>query len=179
MQDTYSGIDVLINNAGIFYKSGSTASDIEQATNILKTNFTGTLNMMKAFMPLVHPHGCIVNVASMMGHLSQLSSQALRDKMSGLSLTESELVGLMKQFIDDVKEGKHLERGWPNYYMFYSASKVAVIALTKIHAREMAATGIKCVWLGSLCYSYSKLVVKTGANLCLPCSLSYHHQFEV
>ena len=155
MQDTYSGIDVLINNAGMAYKSATTASNIEQATNTIKTNFTGTLNMMKAFMPLVRPHGRIVNVASMVGHLSRLSSQALRDKMSSPSLTESELVGLMEQFIDDVKEGKHLERGWAN--TFYSNSKVAVVALTKIHAREMAATGIKCVWLGVLLYIRSTI----------------------
>ena len=154
MQDTYSGIDVLVNNAGMAYKSTTTASNIEQATNTLKTNFTGTLNMMKAFMPLVRPHGRIVNIAAFNGFLSRLSSQALRDKMSSPSLTESELVGLMEQFIDDVKEGKHLERGWAN--TFYSSIEVAIIALTKVLAREMSATGMTCVcvlgeWFVSVC----------------------------
>lgn len=139
MHDNYNGVDILVNNAAIAYKSNSTASELEQATVTLKTNFTATLNMLKAFLPLLRPHGRVVNVASSVGHLSRITNQELSAKLSSPSLTESKLVELMEKFIEDVKEGKHHERGWAN--TFYSNSKVALIALTKIHARDMAASG--------------------------------------
>ena len=43
--EKYGGIDVLVNNAGMLYKSSSTAPFLEQATVTLRTNFTGTLDM--------------------------------------------------------------------------------------------------------------------------------------
>ena len=93
--------------------------------------------MMRAFTPIVKPHGRIVNVASMAGHLSRLASSNLRDKFSSPSLTEAELVGLMEEFISDVKAGKHRGK-WCN--TFYSTSKVGEIALTKVYARELTKT---------------------------------------
>ena len=94
--------------------------------------------MMRAFTPIVKPHGRIVNVASMVGHLSRLASSDLRDKFSSPSLTEAELVGLMEEFISDVKAGKHRGK-WCN--TFYSTSKVGEVALTKVYARELTKTG--------------------------------------
>ena len=85
------------------------------------------------------PHGRIVNVSSMAGTLSRLTNQQLQDKFSSPSLTEKELVSLMEQFIADVREGKHEERGWGK--TFYGVSKVGVTAMTKVFAREMAKSG--------------------------------------
>lgn len=118
---------------GIAYKGNSTAPDIEQATVTTSVNFTGTLNMMRAFTPIVRPHGRIVNVASMTGHLSRLASSDLRSKFSSPSLTESELVALMEEQISDVEQGKHRGK-WCN--TFYSNSKIGEIALTMIYARQ-------------------------------------------
>ncbi len=139
--DTYGGLDILVNNAGMAYKSGTTASNIEQATVTLKTNFTGTLNMLRGIAPIVRPHGRIVNVTSWVGLFSKLSSQALIDKLSSPSLTEEELVALMDRFIEDVREDKHVERGWAN--SFYSNSKVAMNALSNVYARKLASSGIR------------------------------------
>ena len=107
----------------------STAPFLEQATNTVRINFTGTLNITRALLPLVRPHGRIVNVSSMVSKLSQVSSE-LQKKFSDPKLTEGELVALMKQFVDDVTAGSHKEKGWSN--SAYATSKLGVTALTKV-----------------------------------------------
>jgi len=140
VMEKYGGVDVLINNAGIAYKTASTAPDIEQATVTMETNFTGTLNMMRSFFPLMKPHGRIVNVSSsLVGSISRLTSKELQEKFKSLTLTEKELVSLADQFIADVREGKHKERGWGS--TFYGVSKVTVTAMTKVFAREAITSG--------------------------------------
>ena len=52
--------------------------------------------------------------------------------------TEKELVALMEEFVVDVREGKHQEKGWDS---FYGISKVGVTAMTKVFAREVAQSG--------------------------------------
>ena len=123
---------------GIAFKCDSTASDIEQAKTTLSVNFTGTLNMMRAFTPIVKPHGRIVNVAANNGNLSRLASPELRDRFSDPSLTEPELLSLMDEFIGDVEQGRHKGK-WCS--TFYSSSKVGEIAMAMIYAREIAKTG--------------------------------------
>ena len=95
--------------------------------------------MMRAFTPIVKPHGRIVNVAANNGNLSRLASPELRERFSNPSLTESELLSLMDEFISDVEQGKHRGK-WCS--TFYSSSKVGEIAMAMIYAREMAKTGI-------------------------------------
>ena len=55
---------MLVNNAGIAFKKASTASPLEQATATIETNFKGTLNMFRAFAPVMAASGKIVNVSS-------------------------------------------------------------------------------------------------------------------
>ena len=95
--------------------------------------------MMQTFTPIIRAHGRIVNVASLAGHLSRLPSSDLRDKFSSPSLTETELISLMEEFISDVEQGKHRGK-WCN--TFYSTTKIGEIALTMVYAREMAKSGM-------------------------------------
>ena len=40
----------------------------------------------------------------------------------------------MKEFVSSVQDGTHIQKGWPN--TCYGASKVAIIAMTKVMARK-------------------------------------------
>ena len=51
--------------------------------------------------------------------MSRLTSDALRERFRNPELTEAELVLLMRQFLEDVQQGRHL---WCN--TFYALSKV-------------------------------------------------------
>eukprot|EP01052_Picozoa_sp_SAG31_P023194 SAG31_NODE_1896_length_6964_cov_3.399854_2_plen_150_part_00 len=80
----------------------------------------------------------IVMVASMAGHLSQLSP-GRQAQFAAKSLDRATLNRLVQEFTDDVASGKHRQRGWGNSN--YGFSKLAVIAYTKMIAREEETTG--------------------------------------
>ena len=82
----------------------------------------------------------IVNVASMAGYLTQIKSKILRDQFNDPHLTKDKLRALVDQFQADVEAGgtsnpkHHIEQGWGNSN--YGMSKLALIAMTKVWARE-------------------------------------------
>ena len=53
-------------------------------------------------------------------------------------MTKDELYSLVDKFESDVQRGKHLQEGWGNSN--YGLSKLALIAMTKIWAREEGPT---------------------------------------
>ena len=145
---THGGLDVLVNNAGMAYTNDSTAPFSEQASVTVANNFTGTLRISKALFPLIRPHGRIVNVSSRVGQLSILQKH-LQKRFTDPNLTEEALVSLMDQFVKDVQDGHHTERGWPN--TAYGTSKVGMTALTKVYAREAARLGKEDVLVNACC----------------------------
>ena len=148
MNTCHIGVDVLINNAGMAYKMASTAPFIEQATNTVKTNFTGTLNITRALLPLMKPNSRIVMVASRAGNLKKVKPH-LQEQFSSPSLTEPQLISLMDQFVQDVAAGNHEAKGWPTTAC--GVSKLGRIALTKIIAREMTASGKTDILVNACC----------------------------
>ena len=130
-----SGVDVLVNNAGIAFKQTATESFAEQARVAVNTNFTGALNVTKAFLPLVRPHSRIVMMSTRVGRLGIVKPH-LQEKFNSPSLTEAELVDLMEQFVQDAAAGNHRAKGWPN--SAYGTSKVGMTALTKVIARQVS-----------------------------------------
>ena len=71
LENNYKGLDILINNAGVYDRS---KPDIEQAVTNVAINFTGTLNVSHGLFPILQPHSRVVNVASQLGHLNKLGS---------------------------------------------------------------------------------------------------------
>ncbi|NQX46048.1 SDR family oxidoreductase [Paenibacillus tritici] len=70
----YSGLDVLINNAGISLGGGTAPSQLPMSDlrATFETNFFGTLSVTRAMLPLLlqSPAGRIVNMSSGLGSLS-------------------------------------------------------------------------------------------------------------
>ena len=143
VEDEFGALDILVNNAAICFNDPTLygvlkepVSFRDQADITIKTNYFGTLVTTQSFLPLLKKSSSprIINVASAAGRLTILQSQDLVDKFTSETLTIPELSELMEQFVADVQGGTHSERGWPN--TCYGVSKLGIIALTKILARQ-------------------------------------------
>lgn len=135
MEEDYGCLDILVNNAGIAYKGSDPTPFQEQCEPTILTNFFGTLKVAESLLPLVRKStaGRIVNIASMTGHLRILSSEELKGRFLNCKSLD-ELEGLIQNFVDDVKAGTHVEKGWANSN--YGMSKLGVIALTRVMAHR-------------------------------------------
>lgn len=65
-------IDVLINNAGIERHGSIEEMPMSYFQDIMNTNYLGVLRCTKAVLPQMrqHQNGCIINIASVAGHIS-------------------------------------------------------------------------------------------------------------
>lgn len=142
IEDTYGRCDVLINNAAVCFndptlygKVPSTPFD-KQADITIRTNFFGTLALTKSLIPLLEKSDSprIINIASSAGRLSILPSEQRREAFSSDSLKLHDLEEYMRDFVRAAQEGTHQKEGWPN--TGYGVSKVGIISMTKILARQ-------------------------------------------
>jgi carbonyl reductase 1 len=126
-----NGLDILVNNAGISMKG----FDANVARGTLAVNFWGAKNVTDRLLPLIRANGRIVMVSSGMGELSSVSDH-LRERFLDPKLTVQQLGDLVDSFVRDVAAGNHSAKGWPS--SAYRVSKVALNALTRILARDLA-----------------------------------------
>ncbi|XP_028640201.1 carbonyl reductase [NADPH] 1-like [Grammomys surdaster] len=132
----YGGLDVLVNNAGIAYKGIDLTYFHIQREAAMKTNFFGTQAVCTELLPLIKTQGRVVNVSSLISlEALRNCSPELQQKFRSETITEEELVGLMKKFVEDTKKGVHAKEGWPN--SAYGVSKIGVTVLSRIHARKL------------------------------------------
>jgi len=126
------GLDVLVNNAGIALR-GFDASIVRRT---LDTNFYGSMHLTDALLSRLCAGGRIVMVSSRMGQLDCVSA-ALRKRLLEPELTRATLLEMIESFVRGVDRGTHQKDGWPS--SAYRVSKVAMNALTRILARDLAA----------------------------------------
>jgi len=143
MKETYGGIDVLVNNAGIAFKNAATEPFGEQATVTLATNYWANKTACEILFPILKPGARVVNMSSSAGFLGHIGARSgdkekaeeLRRKLSSSSLTVPELDGLMSNFVEAANAGTHESSGWPN--STYVVSKIGWSALSRIQQRQM------------------------------------------
>ncbi|XP_007125432.2 carbonyl reductase [NADPH] 3 [Physeter macrocephalus] len=136
LRKEYGGLNVLVNNAGIAFKIDDPTPFDVQAEMTLKTNFFATRNVCRELLPIVKPHGRVVNVSSLQGSKAlENCSEDLQEKFRCKTLTEEDLVELMKKFVEDTKNEVHEREGWPN--SAYGVSKLGVTVLSRILAQHL------------------------------------------
>ena len=129
-------VDVLVNNAAV----SLSGFDGEIARRTLAVNFFGALHVTDALLDLIPSGGNIVMVSSGYGELSRVGPR-LREVLTDPALTRDQLISLMHSFVGAIERGSHAEAGWPS--SAYAVSKVAMNALVRILAPELAARSIR------------------------------------
>ena len=136
VQEKYNGqLDILVNNAGI----ADMAKSIEVARKIFATNYFGAKLVAERFADLIRENGRIINVASEVGAWTLFDmSKELQEKYQAKDLTKEKLNQLVDEFLSSVETDRSAELGYGTKfpYLIYGASKAALIALTKVEARE-------------------------------------------
>jgi NAD(P)-dependent dehydrogenase (short-subunit alcohol dehydrogenase family) len=138
----YGQLDVLVNNAAICFNDPTLYGKVEhtpfqeQADVTVRTNFFGTLAVIRSMLPLLKasPSPRIVNIASNAGRLAILRSQEKLDAFTAPDLQIDQIEQLMHAFVRDVEGGVHSREGWPN--TCYGVSKCGLIALTRALSRD-------------------------------------------
>ncbi|XP_063058310.1 carbonyl reductase [NADPH] 1-like [Engraulis encrasicolus] len=111
----------------------------EQAEVTMQTNYWGTLAVCKALLPILKPKARVVNVSSFVSKMAlDKCSPELQAKFRNPDITEEELGGLIRDFVQAAQKGDHQAKGWPN--SAYGTSKIGVTVLSRIQARVLSQT---------------------------------------
>ncbi|XP_050226126.1 uncharacterized protein LOC126675516 [Mercurialis annua] len=145
IRQTYGGLDVLVNNAGVNHNLGDDNS-VEFARMVIDINYYGTRNVIKAMIPLMKHSAAgvrIVNVSSRLGRINgrrnRIGDVILREQLSNLESLSEELIDkTLSNFLRQVEDGTWLSGAWPQMFTDYSLSKLAVNALTRLMAKELS-----------------------------------------
>ncbi|CAK1595355.1 unnamed protein product [Parnassius mnemosyne] len=140
IKEKYGGIDILVNNAAIAFKTNSTEPVAVQAAETLRVNYFSVLTTCEILFPILRNGARVVNISSSCGHLSHIPSESLRNRFKDPNLTIPELSDLMNKYIEDAKKGTQAAE-WGN--SSYVVSKVGLTALTMIQQRLLNDKDIK------------------------------------
>ena len=153
----YGGVDILINNASVTYAKDEKVPLFRQAQLSIGTDFTGTLNMCRIFLPHMRPLGRVVIVTN--GYIAQRDDlgEKILQKLNGndgKEVTIHTLISLMNDYMKAVQHGLQANYGWPE-----SPSKIAKIfqcELVKILSRDLKKDGRKNILVNACCPGWTQ-----------------------
>lgn len=138
VKEKYGGIDVLINNAAIAFKTRAPDPVAVQAEQTLFVNYFSLVTTCDILFPILKNGARVVNVSSAAGHLTNIPSEELRKKFLGCK-SVPELSALMQTYVDDAKQGTQAKK-WGN--SSYVVSKVGATGLTFLQQKLLRDKGI-------------------------------------
>ncbi|MBK5213305.1 MAG: SDR family oxidoreductase [Flavobacteriaceae bacterium] len=95
-----SSVDVLVNNAGIERHGSIEEMSMDDFQSVMNTNYLGVLRCTKALLPQMRKNkkGCIINVASVSGHIANSPLGAYAASKFALEAISEALAQEMKPF---------------------------------------------------------------------------------
>ncbi|AZH24817.1 SDR family NAD(P)-dependent oxidoreductase [Haloplanus aerogenes] len=108
--DTYGGLDVMVNNAGVGSETSITEMSLDEWQQVVRIDLDGVMHGMKAALPhLEASNGCIVNTASIYGLVGGKGAAAYSAAKGGV-------VNLTQQVaIDYAEEGVRVNSVCPGF----------------------------------------------------------------
>jgi NAD(P)-dependent dehydrogenase (short-subunit alcohol dehydrogenase family) len=93
-------VDVLVNNAGIERHGSVEELSMEDFKSVMETNYFGVLRCTKSLLPIMrkNQNGCIINVASVSGHISSSPLGAYATSKFALEAVSEALAQEVKPF---------------------------------------------------------------------------------
>lgn len=178
----YGGLDVLVNNAAIAFFDDTGKPLIEVARETIGINYSATSSACDILFPILRSAARVVNMSSSAGMLKRIPSPEIRARLSSPTLTRSDIDELAEQYLQDIENGVHVEKGWPSMLKFdsYVVSKVFLSALTWIQHREFLSDERKDIVINAVHPGYVDtdmtdhkgiLTVEEGAVAAVNCCL--------
>ncbi|KAI9110086.1 hypothetical protein K1719_019127 [Acacia pycnantha] len=183
----FGKLDILVNNAGIAGLHADrnalekgihvdwrkiAKQTYESADATIRANYYGAKQVSEALIPLLELSGSprIVNVSSSLGQLENLPSGWSKGVLSDAeNLTEEKLDEVLKQFLEDFKEGSLETKGWwATDTSVYTISKAALNGYTRLLANQYPSMCINAVCPGhvrtDLSFNTGNLTADEGAQ---------------
>ncbi|XP_004958736.1 (+)-neomenthol dehydrogenase isoform X2 [Setaria italica] len=198
IESRYGKLDILVNNAAVLgivadeeglkalnigaetWTSGRAANLLkevfqntyDEALNCLNTNYYGCKRVTEALLPLLKlstSGARIVNASSLASELKRMPNEKLRNDLCDINIwDEDRIEALLNTFLEDLKNGRLEEAGWPMMLATYSVSKMVINLYTRIMARRYPEMRINCVRPGSvktdICWNLGLLTPEQGAR---------------
>ncbi|KAK0046293.1 carbonyl reductase [NADPH] 1 [Biomphalaria pfeifferi] len=154
LQQTYDGLDILVNNAAILFHDESLPYG-KRAKEVIKTNYFSNLDVCNVLFPILRPHARVVNLSSVMSQIGLNGcSEALRARFTDPTISIEELSSLMQRFVDLSQDGKQDEAGYFSSYHGYAMSKIGVTVMSMIQQRELDKAGAEDIVVNACCPGY-------------------------
>ena len=132
IRSTVGQLDVLVNNAAVYFV-GQTTPEVARTT--IATNFTATVDLTEALLPVIKPGGHIVMVSSRYGQLRHIPGEPIRARLTDPGLTVDTIRAMASEYVASADEGSRESKGWP--MDAYIAAKNLLNAYVRVRAPQL------------------------------------------
>ncbi|GFN81591.1 carbonyl reductase [NADPH] 1 [Plakobranchus ocellatus] len=136
LQNTYQGLDVLVNNAAIAYQFNDSVAPPypEEAREVCHVNYFCTLDTCEVLFPLLRPHARVCNVSSLNCHESFSGcSPSMQNRIKNEIHTIADVNTLISDYVKAAQNNQHVKEGFDQYP--YGMSKIGVTLMSAIQQR--------------------------------------------